>query len=114
IRAVLGAAFPGPAEAELVERLRADRDAVLSLVAEDGGAVIGHIMFSRMTAPFRALGLGPLAVAPSWQQSGIGSCLVREGLGRAKADGWQGVFVLGDPAYYRRFGFDPARASGFA
>jgi len=70
-------------------------------------------MFSQMTAPFRALGLGPIAVEPSRQRVGIGSGLIGDGLSRANAAGWQGVFVLGDPSYYERFGFSAAKAKGF-
>jgi len=114
IRAVVEVAFPQPLEADLVDRLRAEGDSVISLVATDGEAVVGHVLLSRMAAPFRALGLGPLAVLPGRQRAGIGGLLVRESLRRAAAQGWQGVFVLGDPAYYRRFGFDPATARGFA
>jgi putative acetyltransferase len=83
------------------------------LVAVDADKIIGHVMFSRMAAPFRALGLAPVSVAPERQRSGIGSELIREGLARAAAAGWAGVFVLGEPEYYRRFGFSPALASGF-
>ncbi|QCI66943.1 GNAT family N-acetyltransferase [Phreatobacter stygius] len=114
IRRVLEAAFPGPDEANLVEELRADGDAVIALVSVDAADIVGHVMFSPMAAPFRALGLGPVAVAPDRQRSGIGDSLIRQGLAEAKAADWQGVFVLGDPAYYRRFGFDPALAQGFA
>lgn len=113
IRAVLEAAFPGLEEARLVEELRADGDAAIALVAEASGIVIGHVMFSPMTGPFRALGLGPVAVAPAHQRSGIGGKLIRQGLAEAGEAGWQGVVVLGEPAYYRRFGFDPALAAGF-
>jgi len=103
----------GIAEARLVARLRTAGDAVISLVAERDGAVVGHILFSPMRAPFRALGLGPLAVDPDSQRQGIGGALVGEGLSRAAAGGWDGVFVLGDPAYYTRFGFSAAGAAGF-
>ena len=113
VRAILRSAFPTPAEARLVDRLRADGDAEISLVAVDGDIAIGHVLFSRMTAPLRALGLGPVAVLPARQRSGVGSLLIREGLARAKVDKWDMVFVLGNPAYYRRFGFDPALASDF-
>lgn len=114
VRAVIEAAFARPDEADLVDRLREDGDREVSLVAVEGGAIVGHVLFSKMGAPFRALGLAPVAVAPTRQRSGIGSRLIRAGLERARAAGWQGVFVLGDPAYYRRFGFDPALAAGFA
>lgn len=114
IRAVVSAAFPTPAEADLVEQLRTDGDMVLSLVAADGQRIIGHALFSRMTAPFPALGLAPVSVDPRRQRAGIGRRLIEEGLALAEATGWRGVFVLGDPAYYRRFGFGAERAAGFA
>jgi putative acetyltransferase len=114
IRAVVEAAFARTLEARLVDRLRADGHRAVSLVAVDGGEILGHVFFSPMDAPFRALALAPVSVAPHRQRSSIGSRLIREGLLRAAACGWEGVFVLGDPAYYGRFGFSSARASGFA
>lgn len=113
VSVLLEAAFSGPDEARLVERLREAGDIAFALVAEESGAVVGHILFSPMAAPFRALALAPVAVVPERQGEGIGSALVREGLERAKAAGWKGVFVVGEPAYYRRFGFDSAMAAGF-
>jgi putative acetyltransferase len=71
-------------------------------------------MFSRMTAPFRALGMAPVSVVPAHQGKGIGSALIEEGLKRAHALGYAGAFVLGDPAYYQRFGFRVDLARGFA
>jgi putative acetyltransferase len=110
------AAFGQSAEADLIDRLRANGDTVLSLVACEAQSperALGHILFSRLAAPFRALTLAPLAVAPGRQRSGIGSRLVRDGLDLARAGGWQSVFVLGDPAFYRRFGFDAHLATRF-
>jgi putative acetyltransferase len=114
IHALNCAAFGQPMEADLVDRLRAEGDAVLSLVAVEHGEIVGHILFSRMEAPFRALALTPVAVLPPRQRKAIGAALIREGLARAEAAGWQGVFVLGEPAYYRRFGFSAEQAVGFA
>lgn len=114
VREVVLAAFGGHQEADLVDRLRADGDAEISLVAVDGTRIVGHVLFSPMSAPFRALGLAPVSVLPDRQGTGIGSLLIRAGLERAELGGWQGVFVLGEPAYYRRFGFDAALAGGFA
>jgi putative acetyltransferase len=111
---LLAAAFGGADEARLVERLRRDGDAVLALVALAGGAIVGHVVFSVMTAPFRGLALAPLAVLPSAQRTGIGSALVEAGIERARQAGWQAVFVLGDPAYYGRFGFRADLAEGFS
>jgi putative acetyltransferase len=105
--------FPTAAEADLVDALRDEGDAVLSLVAQEGTAVIGHVLFSRMTAPFRALGLAPVAVQSSHRRQGIAAHLVETGLAQAAMQGWQAVFVLGDATYYARFGFDAAKAAGF-
>ncbi len=113
IRAVEKAAFPTQAEADLIDRLRADGDAVFSLVALLDNGIIGHAVFSRMRAPFGTLGLGPVAVMAQHRRKGIAANLIREGLRRAREDGWKGVFVLGDPAYYGRFGFDVSLAAGF-
>jgi putative acetyltransferase len=113
IRDVEEAAFGQSAEARLVDDLRAAGDSVLSLVAVDDGTVVGHAMFSRLRAPFPALALGPVAVLPEHQRAGVGTRLIREGITRSAATGWAGIFVLGDPAFYRRFGFDVGKASGF-
>jgi putative acetyltransferase len=114
IRSVVMAAFEREAEADLVDWLREGGDSTISLVAQENGAVVGHVLFSRMSAPFRALGLAPVAVSPEWQRAGIGGALIRAGLERAREEGWEAVFVLGDPAYYRRFGFEPSLAQGFS
>jgi putative acetyltransferase len=115
IRAVLTAAFETSAEADLVERLRADGDLVLALVAEHGGAIRGTIAFARLRIDTaKAVGLAPLAVMPDARRQGIGGALVREGLRLLAAQDEQLIFVLGAPAYYRRFGFDRAAARAFA
>ena len=108
------AAFGRPDEARLVERLTTDGDTVLSLVAVEKGMILGHVLLSRMTAPIRALGLGPVAITPARQRSGVGRQLIAEAIERATAQGWQAMFVLGEPAYYGRFGFDAAQAEGYA
>ena len=113
IRDLVEAAFGGSAEADLVDRLRADGDAVLLRAAVEEGTILGIIVFSRLTAPFRALALAPLAVRPDRQGRGIGSRLVADGLTRAAELGWDGLFVLGEPRFYGRFGFDAALAEGF-
>jgi putative acetyltransferase len=113
IRKIVEDAFQQPAEARLVDQLRADEDTVISAVAVDADHIVGHILCSKMDAPFRALGLAPVAVAPDRQGKGIGSELIRWGLTQAKRDGWEGVFVLGDPKFYGKFGFSVELASGF-
>lgn len=114
VHALVEAAFGRRDEADLVDRLREDGSVVLSLVAVDDNFIVGHVLLTRMEAPFTAVGLAPLAVRPDRQRAGIGTQLVGVALDRVRAAGWQAVFVLGDPGYYRRFGFDPALARGFS
>ncbi|MCB1503408.1 MAG: N-acetyltransferase [Hyphomicrobiaceae bacterium] len=113
IRSLLTAAFPTAAEADLVEQLHKDGDAVISLVAIVGDEVAGFILLSRMLAPQRALGLAPLAVSANHQHQGIASRLVDTALSLARERDWKSVFVLGDPGFYQRFGFDAELAAGF-
>jgi len=118
IHAVELAAFGQPAEADLVDALRAAGDLSLSLVAEIGGTIVGHIAFSPVSlspAPPRHLrveGLAPVAVLPAWQGKGIGSALCRAGIEARRAAGVDALVLLGEPAYYSRFGFAPARTHG--
>lgn len=114
VHALVSAAFGRAEEAELVQALHRDGDAVISLLAEQDGALLGHVLLSRMSAPFPALALAPLSVAPARQGQGIGTALAREAVARAGERGFAAVFVLGDPAYYRRFGFDTEAAKGFS
>jgi putative acetyltransferase len=116
ILSVHRAAFETGAEATLVERLLAEGDAVVSLVAIENAVVVGHVLLSRVVVRSEAgeapaLSLAPVAVRPEAQRRGIGSRLVEESLAAAHAAGWGVVFVLGHPDYYPRFGFVPA--SGF-
>lgn len=115
IREVNEMAFGTPEEAALVDRLRADGLVLVSLVACDGGAVVGHILFSELpieTAGRRVRGaaLAPMAVRPDRQRQGLGSALVRRGLEACRALGVEAVVVLGHPAYYPRFGFSAETA----
>ena len=114
IHRVVTDAFGGEDEAKLVRALRAAGDIVTSLVAEDESRIVGHVLLSTMEAPFGAVALAPVSVTPSRQNCGIGAGLVRVSIERAMADGWDAIFVLGDPRYYRRFGFDIDAAGGFA
>lgn len=115
VRELLLAAFPSPAEADVVEALRERAAPLVSLVAQEGDAIVGHIVFSPVTLPYVApslMGLGPMAVFPSRQCCGIGSALVLAGLGRLRRMGVAAVVVLGHPDYYPRFGFAPAARFG--
>ena len=113
IRALMEDAFDRSAEAMLVEALRRDNDAIIDIVADNVGPTVGHAMFSRMAAPFRALGLGPIAVVANARGHGVAAKLIRHGLEEAARSGYRGVFVLGDPAFYGRFGFEADLARGF-
>ena len=113
IHEILVRSFQDPAEARLVDQLRSGGDMEIALVAADGAAVVGFVALSRMEAPFRALGLAPVAVLPEYRQRGIAARLIWRALAEAKEAGWEGVFLLGDPAYYGRFGFTTDRARGF-
>ncbi|KRR20661.1 GCN5 family acetyltransferase [Bradyrhizobium lablabi] len=113
IHVVEEVAFGQSAEAQLVDDLRVAGDAIFSLVAVDDGTIVGHVLFSRMKAPFPALALAPVAVLPEYRRKGFASRLIRQGIAHSEAAGWRGIFVLGDPAFYRRFGLDAGKASGF-
>ena len=107
------AAFGRNAEAELVDRLRHAGDHALSLVAEENGNIVGHILFTPLQAPFKALALAPISVASAHQKQGIGSRLIDHSHIWAREKGYDALFVLGDPAYYGRFGYDVALAQGY-
>jgi putative acetyltransferase len=113
IAGVVAAAFGRADEADLVARLRAEEDVLFELVADEDGAIAGHVMFNRLWADRYDLyaALAPLAVAPGRQRAGVGASLVRAGLECAREFGAAGVLVLGDPAYYGRFGFSAAAAA---
>ena len=113
VRRVHQAAFPTAVEADLVDRLRAGGKAAVSLVAEDDGEIVGHIVFSPVTfdppMPVTAFGLAPMAVLADHWKHGVGRRLVQNGLAECHQRGACMVVVRGEPDYYERFGF--ARAS---
>jgi putative acetyltransferase len=119
IRAVHRAAFPTRAEADLVEALMREGDAIVSLVEDRQSEIVGHVLLSRMAVtgdgrPVRALGLAPVGVLPGFQGGGIGKGLIEAALAIAQATGEELVFVLGEPDYYTRFGFSAETAAPFA
>lgn len=100
-------------EAAITESLRHGGDLALSLVAEKNGEIIGHIAFSPVTTSDGSTGwygLGPISVVPEHQNEGIGGAMIEHGIALLSEMDAQGIVLLGDPAYYARFGFthDPA------
>jgi putative acetyltransferase len=112
VYAVNALAFETHAEANLVEVLRVEAQPYISLVADVGGEIVGHIMFSPVGlsghGDLKIMGLGPIAVVPQKQGRGIGSALVEMGLEKCKDLGYGASVVLGHKEYYPRFGFTPS------
>jgi len=110
-------AFSHRTEADLVERLRTRGKFKISLTAEIKGQVVGHILFTEVNikgsdSGLSILGLAPMAVLPEFQRRGVGSELIRRGLGLCQESGHDVVVVVGHPEYYPRFGFVPASRYG--
>ncbi len=115
VHQITAAAFGAEAEAKLIGALRAQASPLVSLVADDQGSVLGHILFSPVSLPgieALAMGLAPMAVTPLRQRSGIGSALVKAGLQRCEELRAVAVVVLGHPEFYPKFGFSPAARFG--
>ena len=106
------AAFAQPLEATIAEAVR-DESGSFAYVVEEAGEVVGHVQMSRAWVGESAvLALGPIGVRPERQGKGIGSSLVRAALDEARRRGEPAVILLGNPAYYGRFGFAPAARYG--
>lgn len=113
------AAFGSELESQIIDTIRKSKNFIpeLSLVALDDKEIVGHILFSRakiktIDNEIRILVLAPMAVLPKFQNQGIGSLLVREGLKESKSLGYDIVVLIGHPNYYPRFGFTPAMERG--
>jgi putative acetyltransferase len=107
------AAFDADTEAKLINVLRESCESYISLVAEVDGELVGHILFTPVElvgdrSGLKLMGLGPMAVMPKYQNKGIGSQLVKEGVEQCLRRGYDAVVVLGHPKYYPRFGFVPS------
>ena len=117
VRTINEQAFEQPLEADLVDRLRTTCREALSLVADDAGTVVGHILFTPVVVvsgqrSVEGMGLAPMAVLPGRQREGIGSSLARRGLEILRERGCPFVVVVGHPEYYPRFGFERASRHG--
>jgi putative acetyltransferase len=112
ISSAIEQAFKRDAEARLAEKLRQACVDHISLVADDNGTIVGHIMFTPVLIKngkeVQGMGLAPMSVLPARQRRGIGTQLVKSGLQILRKKGCPFVIVLGHPAYYPRFGFQPA------
>ncbi|MGI9325048.1 MAG: GNAT family N-acetyltransferase [Pseudomonadales bacterium] len=110
VQAIVTEAFGDrPAEAQLVQSLKANGNDRLATVALAQGNIIGYVLASPIRLEpeqaLRCLGIAPLAVAIAHQRQGVGTELMRFVIDRARAEGIDALFLLGDPAYYQRFGF---------
>lgn len=106
-------AFGSESEANLVNALRNSGIPYISLVYEQDGKLLGHILFTPVdllgdTSGLRIIGLGPMAVLPTHQNQGVGSALVKAGIQRCLAKDYDAIVVLGHAHYYPRFGFVPS------
>jgi len=109
IHSINSKAFDSDIEANLVDKLRGVTKPYISLVAKEHGIVLGHVLFTPVFVGdfnINAMGLGPMAVTPERQGEGIGSSLTNEGLKACRTIDVNVVFVLGEPDYYARFGFE--------
>lgn len=115
IREIVRIAFGQPAEARLVDMIRNSDNYLpaMDLVAEKDGQVAGHIMLSKIGLQCEdgiidVLGVAPLSVNPAFQKIGLGRRLMEESLRVARRTSFPAVFVLGEPDFYNRFGFEPS------
>lgn len=106
----VSAAFDNEGEVALVRQLRADNDVVIELVAEAAGSILGHVVVSHLSLnpnfSLRCGGVAPLSVVPGHQSTGIGFRLMEAVIERSRSAELDALFLLGDPGYYQRFGFE--------
>lgn len=107
---LIHSSFSNKAESDLVKQLISDNDVLLNLVIESSNTIIGNVVVSKVTMePDMGLfcgGVAPLSVLPERQSSGIGSQLMKEAIKKSDEMGMDALFLLGDPDYYKRFGFN--------
>jgi len=107
---LIHSSFSNKAESDLVKQLISDNDVLLNLVIESSNTIIGNVVVSKVTMePDMGLfcgGVAPLSVLPERQSSGIGSQLMKEAIKKSNEMGMDALFLLGNPDYYKRFGFN--------
>lgn len=106
-------------ESKLVEKIRKSEEFVpeLSLVAEQDGEIVGHLLLSKAIVKNQdekhtVIVLAPIAVKPEYQKQGVGTRLIEEGKKRCESLGYRLILLIGHPEYYPRLGFQPARRFG--
>ena len=106
---LIHSAFGNRAESDLVRQLISDGDVLINLLVESSNIIIGNVVVSKITMePDLGLfcgGVAPLSVLPDHQSSGVGSKLMTAAINESKKMGMDALFLLGDPNYYKRFGF---------
>jgi len=117
VREINNSAFGQPEEGRIVDKIREACDEIISLVAVEGEKVVGHIFFSPAEINYKGkaikgMGLAPMAVHTSYQNKGIGSLLVDDGIKKVKETSCSFIIVLGHDKYYLRFGFETASMYG--
>jgi putative acetyltransferase len=115
IRQIIRHAFAREDEANMVEVLREDGDVLFELVAASDIALYAHALYSKLLIErddetIIAAALAPVSVLPAFQRQGVGSALIEAGNARCRDLSLPAIIVLGDPAYYSRFGFSAAAA----
>lgn len=107
-QAFLSHPYSRQTEQFIIRALRADHSLSISLVAEEAGRIVGHIALSPVAISDGSagwFGLGPISVEPERQGRGIGRALMERGLAELRKRGANGCVLVGDPAFYIRFGF---------
>lgn len=111
---LIEAAFGRHDESVLVTALRGEGLIAYEWVATMGDDMVGHLVLSRLISPENCLALAPVSVHPDHQKKGIGAAMIHAALELAEDEDWAAVFVLGDPRYYKKFGFSVSEADEFS
>ena len=118
IRELTDGAFGSTEESQLIDKLRTAGVVLLSLVAEDEGEIVGHILFSRIViesagAAIPVVALAPMCVSSVHQKKGIGGALIQQGIRILRQRGEKVIFAVGHKRYFPKFGFSADLAKQF-